>query len=265
MNRPLLPAATKLGQGNVFTGICDSVNGGGGSASAHVGIPPPGTRPPRDQTPGTRPPNTRPPPTPDSPGADTPPGSRHPPRDQTRPSPTRPPPPPGSRLRDTVNERPVRILLECILVCFNWQDLEDSEAAAVVQTNAGRLEELTEATSGLAGLDSSNITASHVKLTGGGVIEGDTDVFYAYLILGIVAISAGLTYFMIFIATPPRNVMKTKTTTTPNRTIPDSKFPSSWASSSFSCPIACLRGITGTSSWPMLSKDSAGPSPWALP
>ena len=46
--------------------------------------------------------------------------------------------------------------------------------------------------------------------SGGGVIEGDTDVFYAYLILGIVAISAGLTYFMIFIATPPRNVMKTK-------------------------------------------------------
>ena len=69
---------------------------------------------------------------------------------------------------------------------------------------------MTEATFGLAGLDSSNITASHVKLTGGGVIEGDTDVFYAYLILGIVAISAGLTYFMIFIATPPRNVMKTK-------------------------------------------------------
>ena len=26
------------------------------------------------------------------------------------------PPPPGSRLRDTVNEQPVRILLECILV-----------------------------------------------------------------------------------------------------------------------------------------------------
>ena len=26
----LLPAATKLGQGNVFTGACDSVHGGGG-------------------------------------------------------------------------------------------------------------------------------------------------------------------------------------------------------------------------------------------
>ena len=53
-----------LGKGNVFTGVCDSVHGGGVSASVHVGIPPP----------------------------------------------------PGSRLRHTVNERPVRILLECILV-----------------------------------------------------------------------------------------------------------------------------------------------------
>ena len=31
----LLPPATKLGQGNVFTGVCDSVNGG-------LGVPPPG-------------------------------------------------------------------------------------------------------------------------------------------------------------------------------------------------------------------------------
>ena len=28
-----------------------------------------------------------------------------------------PPPPAGSRLQHTINERPVRILLECILVC----------------------------------------------------------------------------------------------------------------------------------------------------
>ena len=42
------------------------------------------------------------PPRADPPGADTPP-------EQTAP-------PPGSRLRHTVNERPVRILLECILV-----------------------------------------------------------------------------------------------------------------------------------------------------
>ena len=34
-----------------------------------------------------------------------------------------PPPPPGSRLRHTVNERPVRILLVCILVLsyFHWE------------------------------------------------------------------------------------------------------------------------------------------------
>ena len=63
------------GQGYVFTRVCNSVHGGG-SASVHAGIPPP--------------------------GADIPPGSRH--------------PPPGSRLRHTVNERPVRIQLECILV-----------------------------------------------------------------------------------------------------------------------------------------------------
>ena len=46
------------------------------------------------------------------PGADTPP-------EQTPPEQTTPgadtTPPPGSRLRHTVNERPVRILLECIL------------------------------------------------------------------------------------------------------------------------------------------------------
>ena len=59
------------------------------------------------------------------PGADTPPRSRQsvnrgvclsacwdttPPPEQN--------PPPGSRLRHTVNERPVRILLECILVFY---------------------------------------------------------------------------------------------------------------------------------------------------
>ena len=50
----LLPAAKKLGQGNVFTGVCHSVNGGG-SASVHAGIsthtPHLGPDTPRDQTP----------------------------------------------------------------------------------------------------------------------------------------------------------------------------------------------------------------------
>ena len=35
-----LPPATKLGQGYVFTGMCDSVHKGG-SAPVHAGIPPP--------------------------------------------------------------------------------------------------------------------------------------------------------------------------------------------------------------------------------
>ena len=47
----LLPPATKLGQGYVFTRVCDSVHGGGGSASVHAGIPPPRSRPPPEQTP----------------------------------------------------------------------------------------------------------------------------------------------------------------------------------------------------------------------
>ena len=57
---------------------------GGASASVHAGIPPPQSRPPGPHTPHGPPPGTR--------------------------------PPPGSRLQHTVYERPVRILLECILV-----------------------------------------------------------------------------------------------------------------------------------------------------
>ena len=50
----LLPPATKLGQGYVFTGVCHSVNRGA-SASVHAGIPPPlgpGTHPPGGDPPG---------------------------------------------------------------------------------------------------------------------------------------------------------------------------------------------------------------------
>ena len=57
-------------------------------------------------TPPSRPPQEQPPPSP---------RSRHAPREQTPPG-TKYIPPAGSRLRHTVNERPVRILLECILV-----------------------------------------------------------------------------------------------------------------------------------------------------
>ena len=88
-----LPPATKLGQGYVFTGVCDSVHGGGVPNQVH----PPGTR-------------------------HTPPDQVHPPRPAT------PPPGPGTSppdQGDTVYARAVRILLECNLVqkyfAVNWK------------------------------------------------------------------------------------------------------------------------------------------------
>ena len=83
----VIPSATKLGQGYIFTGVCDSVHRGG-SASVHAGIP-----------------HTPPP----GPG-------RHPPRTRYPPGPGTPPPPEQSILGDTVNEQAVCILLECNLV-----------------------------------------------------------------------------------------------------------------------------------------------------
>ena len=100
------------GQGNIFTPVCHSVHRG--SASVHAGIPPtnpPEGRPPGRQTPlGGRPPGSRHPLGGRPPRRQTPPGSRH---------------PPGSRLWHMVNEQPVCILLECILVsivngCLDW-------------------------------------------------------------------------------------------------------------------------------------------------
>ena len=91
------------------------------------------TNTPREQTPPRQtppPPQSRTPQKQTSlgrqtpPKADTPPPEQTPPQEQTPQSrhhpeadtPLEQTPPPGSRLRDTVNERPVRILLECILV-----------------------------------------------------------------------------------------------------------------------------------------------------
>ena len=68
------------GQGNIFAPVCHSVHRGGVCLSACWDTTPP------------------------------------PPLEQTPPPPRSRPPPPGSRLRHTVNKRPVRILLECILV-----------------------------------------------------------------------------------------------------------------------------------------------------
>ena len=69
-----LPAATKLGQGNVFTGVCDSVHRGGGCLPECMLGYPPGADSPRPDTP---------------PGADPP--SRHPHWEQTAPWTRHPP------------------------------------------------------------------------------------------------------------------------------------------------------------------------------
>ena len=111
----------------IFSQACvkNSVHRGGVCLSACWDTPPPQDQadPPQDQadTPGSR----RPPQTsqadPHQDQADTSPG---PARQTPSPGPGKPPPPdqpgrhppPASRLQHTVNERPVRILLECILV-----------------------------------------------------------------------------------------------------------------------------------------------------
>ena len=108
------------GQGNIFTPVCHSFcsQGGGGLPQCMLGYhhPPGPGRPP--QTRQTPPDQADPP----GPGRCPPRPGRHPP-----PRPGRPPldqadtpldqaNPPGSRLQHMVYERPVRILLECILV-----------------------------------------------------------------------------------------------------------------------------------------------------
>ena len=95
------------GQGYVFTRVCDSVNRGVCLSECWNTSPPDSRHPPGADTPlGADPPRSRPP------------GSRHPPRKQT-PHP-RSRHPPGSRLRHMVNERPVHIILKCILVYSNY-------------------------------------------------------------------------------------------------------------------------------------------------
>ena len=106
----------------VFTRVCDFVNSGECLPQCMLGY----QHPLKQTPPGSRHP----------PGADTPPGAHPPPRSRHTPpeadSPplhpppgadSPPPPPRGSRLRDTVNEQPVRILLECILVSVICQPL----------------------------------------------------------------------------------------------------------------------------------------------
>ena len=102
------------GQGNIFTPVCHSVHRGEGvclSACWDTTPPPPGADP-WEQTP----PRTDHPPRPDTPPEQNPHPPGADPPDQTPPRSRHPPP--GSRLQHTVYERPVRILLECILVFF---------------------------------------------------------------------------------------------------------------------------------------------------
>ena len=67
----ILPPATKLGQGYVFTGVCDSVNRGGRGC---LTPPKPTPTPPRDQ----HPPGPTPPSWPTPPLTNTPPEQTHP-------------------------------------------------------------------------------------------------------------------------------------------------------------------------------------------
>ena len=100
-----------FGRGNIFTSVCQEFC----PQEGVLDQAPPRTRqvhPPRTrQLPHPPGPDTTPPDQAGTPPWDqTPPGTRHLPRDQAGP------PPGNSRLRNTVNVRPVRILLECILV-----------------------------------------------------------------------------------------------------------------------------------------------------
>ena len=122
-----LPPATKLGQGYVFTGMCDSVHKGGVCLSACWDAPPGSRHPPGTMPPGSRhPPEQTPPPRSRHPSRSRhPPVSRHP-LEQTPPeeTPSTADTPPGADTppiacwKITVNARAVRILLECNLVCY---------------------------------------------------------------------------------------------------------------------------------------------------
>ena len=138
------------GQGYVFTRVCDSVHRG----SLRRTPPGPG-RPPWG--PGRHPPQTRE--NPPGPGRRPPPPLPRPGRPDPHPGPGRHPPgtkenpPPGRRLQHTVNERPVRILLECILVFLSICTIENPT------TPTGRLTKLQDIS-----LVSGSLERSHDEL-----------------------------------------------------------------------------------------------------
>ena len=91
LSPPFLPAATKLGQGNIFTSVCQEFcpqgEGGGCLPQCMLGYTPPGPGTP----PWSRPPKAEPPRPGTPPGADTPPPDQahHPPRTRHTTPPTR--------------------------------------------------------------------------------------------------------------------------------------------------------------------------------
>ena len=147
---PLYRPQRSCGQGNIFTLVCHFVQGGSPGENPprpqtllRLETPPdqpntlPGTRPPQHQadTPRTRqtppwtrqtPPRTKQTPLPQD-QADTPRTRQTPPQTrQTPPTQDQADTPPGSRHQHMVNERPVRILLEFILVIIcEWPSLSD--------------------------------------------------------------------------------------------------------------------------------------------
>ena len=103
--------------------VIHSVHRGGGILLAWGGFSCHPT-PPAWRTPGADTPPEQTPPGMENPPDQTPPGMENPPEQTPPPCPPdgEPPPtpdtPPGSRPRHTIYDRPVRILLECILVFF---------------------------------------------------------------------------------------------------------------------------------------------------
>ena len=92
----LLTPATKLGQGYVFIGVCDSVHRGGVPDTPQSRYSPPKQTPPGADPPGADLPGSRHLPKQTPPGADSPPRTRYTPQIRYPPTPGTPPPGPGT-------------------------------------------------------------------------------------------------------------------------------------------------------------------------
>ena len=65
-----------------------------------------------------------------------------------------------------------------------------------------------ETTPFLRGLESNDTAHAQVKVSG--IMDEDTKVFYAYLTVGTITLCSALTFFIVFILSPPRKITKTK-------------------------------------------------------